>query len=404
MAPKWLNHGNGRPPAGSTLFDRVRDESGDRIGLSRLVLSCDRLEPVQSAIVVRERTAGCSRTETVLILARSLRLTNISHPAEAVIVDPSPALGVSVVVPVYNSAGSLPALVERVGAVLDATPGGYEVILVNDGSRDTSWQAISDLAAQHPAVRGIDLMRNYGQHNALLSGIRTAVGEIIVTIDDDLQNPPEEIPKLLAKLSEGFDVVYGTPERERHGLLRDLASQITKLALQSAMGVETARNVSAFRAFRTAVRYGFESYSSPFVSIDVLLTWNTTRFAAIAVRHDPRTIGASNYTLWKLVNHAANMLTGFSVLPLQIASLIGFVFTFFGLLSLVYVVARYIIEGGVVPGFPFLASIVSLFSGAQLLALGIMGEYLARIHARTMEKPTYAIRQRTPVRTEPTNT
>jgi len=320
-----------------------------------------------------------------------------SHPAEAIVVDPSSALAVSVVVPVYNSAGSLPALVERLDAVLGATPGGYEVILVNDGSRDDSWQVIAALAARSPAVRGIDLMRNCGQHNALLSGIRAAVGEIVVTIDDDLQNPPEEIPRLIAKLSEGFDVVYGTPEHEQHGLLRDLASQMTKLALQGAMGVETARSVSAFRAFRTLLRQGFASYSSPFVSIDVLLTWSTTRFAAMKVRHDRRTIGASNYTLWKLINHALNMLTGFSVLPLQIASLIGFLFTMFGLLILVYVVARYIIQGGVVPGFPFLASIVALFSGAQLLALGIIGEYLARIHARTMEKPPYTVRQHTRV-------
>jgi len=235
-------------------------------------------------------------------------------------------------------------------------------------------------------------MRNYGQHNALLAGIREAQYPVIITMDDDLQNPPEEIPLLLAKLHEGYDVVYGTPAREQHGLSRDLASRVTKLALQSAMGAETARKVSAFRVFRTRVREAFANYQGPFVSIDVLLTWGTTRFAAVSVRHDPRRIGKSNYTFRKLVTHALNMMTGFSVLPLQLASLMGFGFALFGLLMLVYVLGRYLIQGGSVPGFPFLASTIAIFSGVQLLALGIIGEYLARMHFRMMERPTYVIR------------
>jgi undecaprenyl-phosphate 4-deoxy-4-formamido-L-arabinose transferase len=214
-------------------------------------------------------------------------------------------------------------------------------------------------------------------------------------MDDDLQHPPEEIPKLLDKLSEGYDMVYGTPQHERHGLWRDLASQVTKLALQSSMGVETARNVSAFRAFRTLLRDAFANYQSPFVSIDVLLTWTTRRFASVVVRHDPRKSGVSNYTFRKLLVHALNMMTGFSVLPLQLASLIGFAFTLLGLVMLVYVIGRYIAQGGSVPGFPFLASAIAIFSGAQMFALGIIGEYLARMHFRTMERPTYAVRSTT---------
>jgi undecaprenyl-phosphate 4-deoxy-4-formamido-L-arabinose transferase len=142
------------------------------------------------------------------------------------------------------------------------------------------------------------------------------------------------------------------------------------------------------------VSEAFANYQSPFVSIDVLLTWGTTRFAAVPVRHDPRRIGKSNYTFRKLVTHALNMMTGFSVLPLQLASLMGFGFALFGLLMLVYVLGRYLIQGGSVPGFPFLASAIAIFSGAQLLVLGIIGEYLARMHFRMMEKPTYVIRQR----------
>jgi glycosyltransferase involved in cell wall biosynthesis len=302
------------------------------------------------------------------------------------------APAISVVVPVFNSAENLPALLDRLEAVFRREGHAAEVILVDDGSRDGSWAVIEELAAGREEVTGIALLRNYGQHNALLCGIRAARGEVVVTLDDDLQNPPEEIPKLLAELARGHDVVYGTPVAERHGLWRNLASRVTKLALSSAMGAATARKVSAFRAFRTQLRDAFARYESPFVSIDVLLTWGTTRFAAVPVAHDPRRSGASNYTFGRLLTHALNMMTGFSTLPLQLASWIGFAFTLFGMAVLVYVIGRYLIAGSTVAGFPFLASVIAIFSGAQLFALGIIGEYLARMHFRLMERPPYAVR------------
>lgn len=299
----------------------------------------------------------------------------------------------SVVVPVYNSESSLPDLIKRLGPVLASLSSKYEVVLVNDGSRDQSWKVIQELSHANSWVRGINLMRNYGQHNALLCGIRSAKFPTLVTMDDDLQHPPEEIHKLLARLDEGFEVVYGYPEEKQHGLLRNLASSLTKLALQRSMGADTARHISAFRAFRTQARDAFASYHSPFVSIDVVLTWATTRFVAIQVRHDPRQKGTSNYTFGMLFRHAMNMMTGFSTLPLQLANLLGFLCTIFGGVILVFVIGRYIMQGTTVAGFPFLASIIAIFSGAQLLALGIMGEYLARMHFRMMERPTYTVRR-----------
>jgi glycosyltransferase involved in cell wall biosynthesis len=302
-------------------------------------------------------------------------------------------VSLSVVVPVYNGALTLPVLAERLHPVLAALTDRFELILVNDGSRDNSWEVICQIAADHSWVRGIDLMRNYGQHNALLCGIRAARCDTIVTMDDDLQNPPEEIPKLARKLNEGFDVVYGRPNTEQHGLWRDLASQLTKLALQGAMGAETARQVSAFRAFRTRIREAFGQYQSPFVSIDVLLTWGASRFGAVPVRHDPRLAGTSNYTFAMLLGHALDMTTGFSTRPLQLASLIGFAFTGFGLAVLLYVIGRYLLEGSSVSGFPFLASVVAIFAGAQLFALGIIGEYLARMHIRSLGRPSSVVRE-----------
>jgi glycosyltransferase involved in cell wall biosynthesis len=306
---------------------------------------------------------------------------------------PKPAASLSVVVPVYNSAGSLDVLLERLSAVLPSVALEYEVILVNDGSRDQSWSVVKELNLRYPWVRGVNLMRNYGQHGALLCGIRMARHQVIVTIDDDLQNPPEEIPKLLTELAAGHDVVYGRPRAEQHGLLRDAASRLTKIGLQSAMGIDAARNVSAFRVFRRDLRNAFRHYDGPFVSIDVLLTWGTTRFSSIAVSHDRRQIGVSNYSLRKLVTHAVNLITGFSTLPLRVATFIGFAFTFLGIAILAFVLWRFIYNGDSVPGFPFLASIVSLFSGAQLFALGIIGEYLARMHFRSMGLPSAVVRE-----------
>jgi undecaprenyl-phosphate 4-deoxy-4-formamido-L-arabinose transferase len=327
-------------------------------------------------------TAVTTNTEQASVLALGK-----GRPDQAGAAIETPRL--SLVIPVFRSREMLPLLRQRIDAALASLESAFEIVLVEDGGGDGSWEAITALAKEDARVRGIRLSRNYGQHNALLCGIRAARGAVIVTLDDDLQNPPEEIGALLARLDDGFDVVYGTPEHEQHGLFRALASRATKIALQGAMGAETARKVSAFRAFRTGLRDAFADYRSPSVNIDVLLTWGTSRFTAVSVRHAPRAAGQSGYTLPKLLAHAINMMTGFSTLPLRVASILGLAFSLFGAGILAYVLLRYFLEGGGVPGFPFLASIIALFSGVQLFTIGIIGEYLARMHFRTMDRPPY---------------
>jgi undecaprenyl-phosphate 4-deoxy-4-formamido-L-arabinose transferase len=299
---------------------------------------------------------------------------------------------ISVVTPVYNGEASIAELCRRLCEVLPRIATEYEIIFVNDDSRDRSWEIISELSSRLGTVRGLNLMRNYGQHNALLCGIRAAKYDLVVTMDDDLQHPPEEISLLLTRLVDGVDVVYGRPKAVRHGALRVLASRITRLALSMAIGTELSKNVSAFRVFRTRLREAFANYEASFVSIDVLLTWATTRISATNVDFEPRYSGSSTYTFTKLFRVALDMMTGFSTAPLQLASLIGFGCTLFGLAVFLYVSIRYCLEGSV-PGFPFLASIIAIFSGAQLFALGVIGEYLARMHFRTMNRPNYAIRE-----------
>jgi glycosyltransferase involved in cell wall biosynthesis len=300
----------------------------------------------------------------------------------------------SVVVPVYNSAVILPALMQRVTVALgDQRP--YEVVLVNDGSADSSWNTITELCRASRHVRGINLMRNYGQHSATLAGVRAARNDLIVTMDDDLQNPPEEIPKLLAKLEEGYDVVYGHPIEGNRGGWRDAVTWLTKLALRAAIGSDIAMKVSGFRAFRAELREGFSTFQGPNPNLDVLLSWSTSRYAATPVHHHARAVGRSGYTVGSLITHAFNVLTGFSTRPLRVATLIGIATMIFGLAVLAYVLAYYVVQGGDVPGFPFLASIIAIFAGAQLLSLGIFGEYLARMHTKIMDRPTYTIREET---------
>ncbi|MDH4203068.1 MAG: glycosyltransferase family 2 protein [Phycisphaerae bacterium] len=298
---------------------------------------------------------------------------------------------ISVIVPVYNSQDSLEALSSRLCGVLEDYSDHYEIVFVNDGSRDASWEVICRLVDSNDKVRGINLMRNYGQHNALLAGIRIAQHGLIVTIDDDLQHPPEEIPKLLEKIDEGYDVVYGAPEEEAHEFSRNIASQITKLAFQSIMKVKVARKISAFRVFRTPLRNAFENFNAPHPSIDVLLSWATPRFSYVNVKHNERQAGTSNYNFGKLFRHAMNMMTGFSTMPLRMASVLGFIFTLFGIGVFLYVFIRYLTQGTPVQGFPFLASVISIFSGVQLFVLGVFGEYLARMYSRVMDRPAYVI-------------
>ena len=300
-------------------------------------------------------------------------------------------MNITVVVPVYRGETLIGPLTDRLAQVLPKIAKKYEVLLVNDGSPDDSWQVIQDLSRQYRWVRGILLMRNYGQHNATLCGVREAKYEMTVTMDQDLQHPPEEIPVLLAELDKGFDVVYGSPRKLPQGVIRNLLTANIKRTLAHVMGVPSVKNISAFRAFRTELRNAFVNFQSPTLIIDVLLSWGTTRFTSVQVDIE-KPEARSNYRFSALVKAAVLILTGYSTTPLRMASWIGFLMTIFGLGVFIYVVIVSFMEGSV-PGFPFLASIIALFSGAQLFALGIFGEYLARIFDRSMDRPAYIIHE-----------
>lgn len=303
--------------------------------------------------------------------------------------DPS----VSVIIPLFRGEGILREIVERIEETLDVEKLSWELIVINDSDRSEAWKAIESLARSHSRVRGIDLMRNYGQHAAVLCGIRNARGLYTVTMDEDLEHPPEVIPKMIETLEAGVDVVYAVPSERHQGLVRRLASKVIRIALRYFVGLKIAFHASSFRAIRTALRDGFKDYQSPFVSIDALLIRGTERFAFLRTSHQKSRIPGSGYRFGSLVLHALDLVTGFSGVPIRAASVMGLLFTLFGVGTFSWVIGRYFILGGSVPGFPFLASIISIFSGVQLFTLGIIGEYVARIHFRAMNIPPYVIRR-----------
>jgi glycosyltransferase involved in cell wall biosynthesis len=300
----------------------------------------------------------------------------------------------SFVIPVYRSSKTLLELTERIKSEFSKKNEEFEIIFVEDRGGDDSWEYIQRLAKEDARVKGYRFSRNFGQHNALLCGIRNSCGEVIITLDDDLQHSPSTVRALLKKLNEGYEVVYGPPTSETHGVFRDLSSRLTKLALENLIGSENARNISALRVFKARVRDGFSDFKSPSVNIDVLLSLSTNSFSYVRVPHYQREYGESGYNIYKLFKHAMNMLTGYTTLPLKIASAAGVLTATFGFGILAYILFIWLWQGSEVPGFFFLASVISIFSGVQLLALGIFGEYLARMHERTMEKPQYIIEER----------
>jgi undecaprenyl-phosphate 4-deoxy-4-formamido-L-arabinose transferase len=280
----------------------------------------------------------------------------------------------------------LPELVAGLVGVLPSAAESFEILLVVDGGPPDTWEVARGLAGEFGEVRALRLARNYGQHNALIAGVRSARYEVVVTMDDDLQHPPSQVPVLLAALTDELDLVYGVPVEEEHGVARSFLSRSVKRGLASA--VPDARSISALRVFRTFLRDAFERLEGPEVSLDVGLSWATTRIGQTTVRMENRTIGQSNYTLGLLIRHALTLITGYSVAPLRVAGYLGVVSVLVGLG--LFVVAAFQGFGGVTT----IAAVVVVFSGTQLVALGVLGEYVGRLHTGSSGRPTYVIRER----------
>ena len=299
-------------------------------------------------------------------------------------------IGISLVCPVYCSAQTLRILVDQICACLNGAY-KFEILLIDDRSPDSSWLEIVQISRENSAVRGIRLGRNVGQHGALLAGIRKARFDKIVTIDDDLQNPPSEVIKLVQTLDSNGGVVYGVSSDVKQKMWRKASSIGAKQLFKKFLGFDSAVNISSFRAFETNLRNAFSGEIGPSVSVDSLLTWSTSTFCSIDVQHHPRLQGKSHYSFRKLVRFMIDTATGYSVVPLRLATTLGSIVTIFGFVMFLWVTLRPLLTGVTVPGFPLLAASLAIFSGTQLLVLGILGEYIGKMHFRVMNKPSYVI-------------
>lgn len=303
-------------------------------------------------------------------------------------------MNLSVVVPTYRSPATLHELVKRVIASTAWTDDS-EILLVDDGNIDQTWDVITEIASEHPCVRGFRLQQNVGQHPALLCGIRAAKKEVIVTIDDDLQNPPEEISRLLEALADDVDIVIGKPISTSHSTFRRVTSNWSKKILAKSLGYRHAALISPFRLFRTRLRNSFGSQLGPNVSIDALLTLASNRYKSVDVQHQFRERGSSNYSFNKLLKFFLTSATSASVLPLRFATRIGYFSLLISLGLFVMTITRRLIFGDVVTGFPFLASLIAATSGVQFLILGVLGQYIGHMHFRVIGTPSYVVLEET---------
>ncbi len=300
---------------------------------------------------------------------------------------------VSIVVPVYRTEQDLIDLAARTKATMAAARLPYEFIFVDDGSPDETWDVLQSVQAADPTIiTVVRLMRNFGQHNALMCGFRYARGEVIITIDDDLQNPPEEIPGLINTLIEGgYDLVYGAPDQKKHAVLRNMGSRVVNMFYRLVFS--TRATVTSYRAIRRDLLQAILSYNLNFTFIDGLLAWNTQRVGERTVAHYSRERGRSGYSIAKLVGLALNLFTNFSLLPLQVASGVGLIASFLGLLAGMYYLIQSLAHNVSVPGYSSIIVAVMTLGGLQLMAIGIIGEYIGRLHLNVNRKPQYTVRR-----------
>jgi glycosyltransferase involved in cell wall biosynthesis len=298
----------------------------------------------------------------------------------------------SIVIPVFQSATTLPTLMNRLSGVLERLQISHEIICVEDGSSDNSWAVLQELQKANPeSMTVIRLTRNFGQHNALMCAFRYSRGRFVMTLDDDLQNPPEEIPKLLDAIREGsFDVVYGTPSRREQDWSRRTGSHFVRWFYRLVFKSDV--QISSFRVINGKIARNLLLYDLNFTFVDGLLAWHTERIRSVEVEHQQRATGKSGYRVGKLLTLAFNLFTNFSLIPLQVVSCVGFLFACGGLLSGFYYLLRYVSGGIGIPGYASMIIAILVLGGIQLLSLGIIGEYVGRVHLNLNKKPQFVVR------------
>lgn len=303
----------------------------------------------------------------------------------------------SIVVPVYRSAPILPLLVEKIGQEMRAAglSDSFELLLVNDASPDDSFQVIRKLAKEHHFVRGISLRRNFGQHNATMAGLNHARGDIVVVMDDDLQHPPEAIPRLIAALSEGNDVCYTRYLNRKHATWKKLGSLFNDWMATQLLGKPKGLYLSSFKAIRREVVAEVIKYDGPYAYLDGLILEATRSIAVVDIEHQARHEGEGNYNLRRSVSLWLKMATSFSILPLRMASYAGLGLAVFSSLVIVYVLVQKWMNPAIAAGWTSLIATILMLGGIQTMCIGILGEYLGRVYLKLNHKPQFVVANRT---------
>jgi glycosyltransferase involved in cell wall biosynthesis len=299
-------------------------------------------------------------------------------------------IAISVVVPVYNGALMVEPLCSRLLPVCRKF-GRFEIVFVDDGSPDNSSEAVRRLQQEVAEVCLVELSRNFGQHNATLAGLAQARGQVVVTLDQDLQHPPEEIDRLVAKLEEGFDVVYGLPEVRPHNALRNLSSDFSKWIASRILKTSLNGNFSSFRVMRLWVVKEVSKFNSAYSYLDGFISWTTANVGGVIVPN-PKSDFESRYTYFRLVNHGLNLVVNFSIRPLQFASLVGVFSALFGLVAAIFVIINKLFFDVPVQGWASLMVVLLVVGGVQIAFLGLLGEYIGRILMNSNQAPNYVVR------------
>ena len=301
---------------------------------------------------------------------------------------------VSIVVPVYGGSAALPELCDRTAVAMEAAGFRHELILVDDRGQREAWDIIKGIAQRRADVVGLRLGRNFGQHAATIAGIANARGTLVVTMDDDLEHPPEAIPALLAACDDEHPLVYGAFDQRTHSRYRNLSSDLMRRTLKRAFP-DMNEEYTSFRAMDASLARRLPEFGFSRPYIDGMLSWMTSSVRVVPIAHGERRHGESTYTMRKLVSHASNIFVSFSQLPLRIASYTGAAIALASFAYLLYIVWGHFRGTITNPGYTSLMSVVLLACGIQLLILGVFGEYVGRLMAAAYRKPVFSIESRT---------
>lgn len=302
----------------------------------------------------------------------------------------------SIVIPVYRGAKTLPDLCNRIQKVFQNISQNYEIILVDDASPDDSWQIMQKLRAGDVRIKLIQHMRNFGQHPAILCGLRHSSGDFVITMDDDLQHPPEEIPRLITaiKSDNKNDVVVGAYINKQHSWFRNLGTKFINITTSYILGKDPKLQLTSFRIIRRCIVNDLNNNKSPSPRIGLILLTITQKITNVPIYHQPRKHGCSGYSFPRMVANTLDNILTYSSLPLRFVSYVGFSSSFLSIFLALYYLLQYFLKGIGIAGWMSTILLLLFCFGILLFSMGIIGEYLIRILREVNNLPQYVIRKK----------